>query len=923
MSRLQTRIETAGGNALAMWNRIRAQLELAFPLVNSRFRTFTLHDASHALALEAICDWLVPEAVIEEVLNEYEVLALLSAIWGHDIGMAATDEEVRSYCEGIDVDFPCSPTEMQGFIRDHHPELGAIALRRIVSSLPEPEAPSVAQVVARVAQSHGEYKLDRMPTALPVGLGGNSVRQVYIAVLVRLADILHCTADRAPMNLFKTRCIDDEEAARHWRGHNANLGIGPGQGTEIAVSVATTDFLAFEWTEKYIDHIQCELDYCSSICGRSNLGSPYFRLNFARVTKHVDTPFLPELLRISFDVPAAVAALTGRSLYDDESVVIRELVQNALDACSLRRRREAAIRPEIVVRVDHATKTLQVSDNGLGMTLDDVRGRLLTSCTSGFRRADTNGSLIARFGVGFLTTLMVGGEVTVETRHHDVSREQGLRIRIVSAADAVRADRLEVQRVGTTVTVALRDGVRFSGADLVKWIPRGQGATTVELILDGQSITGPTEEQPVAEDGYSYDCRDYVYNGEDYSVRFRSSLLRNPAGMVWPCGLSFQQVGEHDRSVLGIPDVKGRLSVAGIPVVDRAGQRPPYRSSGEAEPTFLKIYGPFDLDVTRPGAAELNVARNALLAGEVNSRILTSAGIGAATLIRDFFEDLASTGQDRSALATVVASEFWLSRLSGNGDRLFQASVSEDTEAIEILRPLWNELTCLELLRTGARAEVKLGDLAGRGTPVLLCALPLAQALASSRYDWRRLFRSLDTIHAGVSVVIDIGSAPGRKFGPSEVLLTLCRSVALWDPTSAGIQHPALLLFHLDDEDAFPAATPRSAQVFGTDKLFCGFLHLAPGVCWHSGGRQQRVIVNLGAREEHVAELRTEFLVEPHGTLHVPGSQRQSTQEWLRSCGVPASLITTDTVHEVLGRAFATIGPGSLALPMRDLFYER
>jgi HSP90 family molecular chaperone len=61
------------------------------------------------------------------------------------------------------------------------------------------------------------------------------------------------------------------------------------------------------------------------------------------------------------------ALLTGNRLYADNRVFLRELIQNAVDACRLRKRLEPAHDPAISIRFNNDISIVTVRDNGIGM----------------------------------------------------------------------------------------------------------------------------------------------------------------------------------------------------------------------------------------------------------------------------------------------------------------------------------------------------------------------------------------------------------------------------------------------------------------------------------------------------------------------------------------------------------------------------
>jgi molecular chaperone HtpG len=122
------------------------------------------------------------------------------------------------------------------------------------------------------------------------------------------------------------------------------------------------------------------------------------------------------------------------SLYTSKEIFLRELISNASDALD-RLRFEAltnaalaedAAPPEINLTADRERRTLTVSDNGIGMSRDEVVAHIGTIAKSGTRelreraRAGASGDklaeLIGQFGVGFYSSFMVAERVSLLTR---------------------------------------------------------------------------------------------------------------------------------------------------------------------------------------------------------------------------------------------------------------------------------------------------------------------------------------------------------------------------------------------------------------------------------------------------------------------------------------------------------------------------
>lgn len=124
------------------------------------------------------------------------------------------------------------------------------------------------------------------------------------------------------------------------------------------------------------------------------------------------------------------------SLYSNRDVFLRELISNASDALD-KIRFLALSKPsllgegdqaklEIKIRADKETGVLEITDNGIGMTRDDLiknLGTIAKSGTNNFLRqmaeAKDSSNLIGQFGVGFYSAYLVADRVTVTSKHND------------------------------------------------------------------------------------------------------------------------------------------------------------------------------------------------------------------------------------------------------------------------------------------------------------------------------------------------------------------------------------------------------------------------------------------------------------------------------------------------------------------------
>ncbi|WP_373510467.1 molecular chaperone HtpG, partial [Thiocapsa sp.] len=167
-----------------------------------------------------------------------------------------------------------------------------------------------------------------------------------------------------------------------------------------------------------------------------------------------------------------VLDLVIRSLYSNKEIFLRELVSNASDAAEKLRfealsddglyEGESDLR--IRVEVDKDAGTLTVSDNGIGLSRQEVIDTIGSIASSGTRRfvealsgdQAKDSKLIGQFGVGFYSAFIVADKVTLISRRAGLGAEHGVRWES-DGRGSFTLETLEKPGRGTDVILHLRD----------------------------------------------------------------------------------------------------------------------------------------------------------------------------------------------------------------------------------------------------------------------------------------------------------------------------------------------------------------------------------------------------------------------------------------------------------------------------------
>jgi len=160
------------------------------------------------------------------------------------------------------------------------------------------------------------------------------------------------------------------------------------------------------------------------------------------------------------------------SLYSNREIFLRELISNASDAAD-KLRFEAIANEKLLeddadlrIRIDFdpEAKTFSVTDNGIGMTRDDVIEQLGTIARSGTSEfltamssdAKKDANLIGQFGVGFYSAFIVADKVEVFSRRAGTTVDEGVHW-VSDGAGEFTVETTDRTERGTTVMLHLRE----------------------------------------------------------------------------------------------------------------------------------------------------------------------------------------------------------------------------------------------------------------------------------------------------------------------------------------------------------------------------------------------------------------------------------------------------------------------------------
>ena len=442
--------------------------------IRDTFPLYTLHDETHICNVLRLMRELLGVHVSRLTRDEAATLVMCACC--HDVGMSYAEHEKRELLEDFDrideyldrhpkdyvrayaagLDKPVLDDDMQrSFFRSIHHErvqdlLGAMTWPRALVGKVDRD------VVVRVCRSHGNDvatlgDLDPTPT----------VDLRMCAVLLRLADILDFDDSRAPKPIYEycelnaRTDVESTVSAMEWRKHLSSAGfIFPPEAErehsyDLVYAASCNDPQVEQGVRGYLDWVDEELRECAHELGRfrgtwQDLALPQ------KVQRNIESfGYESEPYRLVLDQDKVLDLLVGNNLYADQSVFVRELIQNAIDAVRTRQELDKNPRrpwkPQISIRTwtdDEGYHWFRIEDNGVGMTKQTMLEHLLKVGSSyyssdAFRReklrhnANSDYTPISRFGIGILSCFMDGNgsaRVEINTKHYEAGTSLRLRL---------------------------------------------------------------------------------------------------------------------------------------------------------------------------------------------------------------------------------------------------------------------------------------------------------------------------------------------------------------------------------------------------------------------------------------------------------------------------------------------------------------
>jgi len=496
---------------------------------------YTLHDETHLHRVLTLMEKLIPESTLNN-LKPLELSLLILSAFFHDLGMAPREKEIKIYKGLISKEEKLSKEEekiledfnvyceakvslkqrieraykkednglarvlenhrITEYIRINH----AIKVKDIIQEIENEEKWamglryknfSFGRYLSKICESHNENILEvnnpLISTSIPVA-SDEYLNSTFIAVVLRLADILDFDAERTPDVLYNHLDIRNPISMQEWQKHRSIQSWS--FSSERIMFAAECEHPAIEKTIKdFCNYIEEELYTCKIVLNnmsdrqRENLKKIYemplpYEVDTMEVRAKVDYDgnpiYIYKDLSFNLDQNEIIKLLMGTSLYGNSHVAFRELLQNSIDACRFRKIcsvewGDTGYKPIIKIKTyqDQGEYYFEITDNGIGMNEDIILNYFSSVGKSYYKSEEflkfknsfkSNFNPISNFGIGFLSCFMVADQIKVQTTKiiDRYKSSQALDITIDGLSGLFYFNRGTSNEIGTKVLLKLK-----------------------------------------------------------------------------------------------------------------------------------------------------------------------------------------------------------------------------------------------------------------------------------------------------------------------------------------------------------------------------------------------------------------------------------------------------------------------------------
>lgn len=481
------------------------------------FPYYTRHDAHHGfrvlLRMQQILDkrCFISKSTID--FSKDELLLLICAAYAHDLGMAVFPNEEKILIKELNIDTENwqQSAVLHNFLRLNHSNRGGVFISEHNDKLGLPQ--NLIFLLHKLMEAHN-LSINELDIQLGkrFAAGSEEINLKQLACILCIADAIEFSETRVVdgvLDILKQKLLEanNDELLLSYRHNMQHICIGDsvavGDDGKIIISGTFNDPDTMSLAHNTIDFIEKWLRNYIDI----DFQSPKKRLII-----RADS-VIKQLNIVGYDFERIGIRLKKENVIDlissnatwttDTTVVLRELLQNSVEACRYRKFHSPAYyEPEIKIHINSVDRIIEIKDNGCGMSRNIILNNFLTIANS--RSEDPSYTTIdysslARFGIGFWSVFTISNMAYISTGPFEhLQQENGLE-KVEGVSFEVSIEEFKDYTVfkpiltypGTSIKLQIKPGVNI--ADMVYKIPFHIGCSEIPITIN---YTGETKTIP-------------------------------------------------------------------------------------------------------------------------------------------------------------------------------------------------------------------------------------------------------------------------------------------------------------------------------------------------------------------------------------------------------------------------------------------
>lgn len=529
--------------------------------IHKHFPLYTRHDAHHSYeVLERMGTIILPDLLkdTENSLSNDEILCLIVAAYAHDVGMTLFEvgNEKKELLESLSLSEDCSLDDslLTKYLRSTHAERGVKFLRETDCKQYIPEY--LVGIIGNIMKGHNLHP-SQLHSNIPdiASIGRITSNPLSLSIVLCCSDALEFSDTRVIDTAFEeAERREDFAAAISIREMMKHRSLGCGISiSEEGFIYATGEFPSAEIlhaTHKSLDQIEIWLNTYLDYDKKQK--RQFLRIHNPKINRDSFTTknftYYPVAIKMDeFQIREIITS--GKMWGGSTSLPIKEIIQNSIDACRYReylQPKHLEYLPKIEVLFDTEKRIIRITDNGIGMTENDILEYFLqvgrSKARSNFfleNKVNSNFHSLSRYGIGFWSVFSISKRARVSTRYSAVnSEESGLNFEVsieplMSFLEILASDISE----GTVIEFDLKDGIEMS--KLIGELIENMTVSNIPLKFINQMnqviFDFPTEIEEInASTIFDYNANDVVSNGmKIFSYKEKNDLFDISIGIAY------------------------------------------------------------------------------------------------------------------------------------------------------------------------------------------------------------------------------------------------------------------------------------------------------------------------------------------------------------------------------------------------------